>query len=119
MYNILGCITEHKSFEAVCLNRDVLWTALVNLADREDTYLPLRESVPNRTYRYAAYRQYTWWVHNRLGRHVRRVIPSCAVSRIQAEFEEESGEYTVLKGDDDIASEIVQAMDWTKPTEEK
>ena len=86
---------------------------MVNLADREDTHLPPRDNVPNRTYRYAAYRQYTWWVHDRLGRHVRRIIPSCAVSRIRAEFEEESGDYSVFKGDDDIASEITKAMEWS------
>ena len=67
-----------------------------------------------RTYRYAAYRQFTWWVHDRLGRHVRRVIPSCAVSRIWAEFEEEDGNYAVFQGNDKIASEIVNAMEWTQ-----
>lgn len=31
----LSCITEHKSFPAVCLNREVLWIDLVSLHDRE------------------------------------------------------------------------------------
>ena len=67
-----------------------------------------------RTYRYTAYRQFTWWIHRRLGRHVRRIIPSCAVSRIRAEFEEEDGNYTVFKGNDEVTSEIVRAMEWTR-----
>ena len=71
-----------------------------------------------RTYRYAAYRQFTWWVHNRLGRCVRRVIPSCAVSRIRAEFEEESGDYTSFHGDDVVVSEIVKSMEWAKVTDD-
>ena len=29
-----------------------------------------------RSYRYAAYRQFTWWVHGWLGKKVRRVIPA-------------------------------------------
>ena len=97
----------------MCLNKEVLWTSLVNLADREGAYLPPRKNVPNRSYRYAAYRQFTWWVHNRLGRHVRRVIPSCAVSRIRAEFEEDNGNYTYYKdADENVVSEISRAMEW-------
>ena len=99
----------------------MLWTALVNLADREDAYLPLRNNVPNRSYRYASYRQFTWWVHNRLGRHVRRVIPSCAVSRIRAEFEEDDEDYTYtcFKEDGGNVSEIISAMEWTDLKENK
>ena len=36
--------------------------------DRESASLPPRDKVPTRTYRYAAYRQFMWWVHNHLGR---------------------------------------------------
>ena len=69
---------------------------------------------------HAAYRQYMWWVHNRLGRHIRRVIPSCAVSRIRAQFEEEDGCYTGFKGDDEMAvSEVTKAMEWVHVQENK
>ena len=33
-------------------------------------------------YRYAAYCQFTWWVNDRLGRYVRKVIPACVVKAI-------------------------------------
>ena len=48
--NVLGltCITQHESFRAVCLNEDVLWTALASLHDRESAGLPDRQQVPNR-----------------------------------------------------------------------
>ena len=42
------CITEHDDFGAVVLLRNVLWTALVDLLDREGRGLLPRNSVPNR-----------------------------------------------------------------------
>jgi len=57
------------------------------------------------TYRYASYRNYIWWIHGRLGRGNRRVIPSCAVSRIRAEFEEEDGNYSTFMGNDEEENE--------------
>ena len=47
--------------------------------------------------RLAAYRQFTWWTYNRLGKGNRRVIPSCVVSAIRNEYPEESGNYTGFK----------------------
>ena len=48
-----------------------------------------------RTLRLAAYRQFTWWVHTRLGKAVRKVIPSCAVWSIRDAFPEANYEYTL------------------------
>uniref|UniRef100_A0A3B4WFR9 P2X purinoreceptor 7 intracellular domain-containing protein n=1 Tax=Seriola lalandi dorsalis TaxID=1841481 RepID=A0A3B4WFR9_SERLL len=44
--------------------------------------------------RYASYRQFTWWVHGRLGRRIHRLIPSCAVSKIRNIYSEPNGIYT-------------------------
>ena len=46
-----------------------------------------------RTWRVAAYRQFTWWAHGTLGKRRRRVIPSCVVKAIRAQFPEEDGLY--------------------------
>ena len=35
------------------------------------------------SFRYAGYKQFTWRVHNNLGKGVRKVIPSCAVWAIK------------------------------------
>lgn len=45
------------------------------------------------TYRYVAYRQYTYWIHKKLGRKIRIAIPSCAVKKIRESFPSESGSY--------------------------
>lgn len=50
-----------------------------------------------RTWRLAAYRQFTWWVHGILGKKRRRAIPSCVVHAIRKRFPEESGDYVGFK----------------------
>ena len=47
--------------------------------------------------RYAAYRQFGWFVHTRLGREVRRVTPSCVVNKIRAEYASDDGQYVGFK----------------------
>ena len=53
---------------------------------------------------------FTGWVHNFLGKGNQRTIPSCALSRIRAEFKDDNGEYTSFKGNDAEASEITNAL---------
>ena len=57
----------------------------------------------NQSMRYAGYRQYTWWVHNRLGKGVRKVIPTCAIWAIRDAYPEPSKGYVPFKeGKDEI-----------------
>lgn len=69
-----------------------------------------------RTFRYAAYRQFTWFLYAKLGRGVRRVIPSCVVTAIRQKFPESDGSYSIFKGEDNeadvITSEIDEAWQW-------
>ena len=81
------CVTSHSNFSAVCLQDQVLKTTLHMLNDiRGDTI-----NVRNTSMRYAG--QYTWWVHNHLGKGVRKVIPSCAIWTIRDMYPEENGYY--------------------------
>ena len=47
-----------------------------------------------RTFRFAAYRQFTFWIHSKLGKRVRRVVPSCVTIRIRNEYPAPDGIYT-------------------------
>ena len=55
------------------------------------------------SYRYAAYRQFCWFIHSRLGKGVRRVIPSCVISKIRERYPSEDGIYTGFKEGSEIA----------------
>ena len=57
-------------------------------------------------YRYAAYRQFTWWVHNRLGRYVRKVIPARVVKALQAVYPNADGNYAGFRTPDESYSEV-------------
>ena len=46
-----------------------------------------------RSFRYAGYKQFIWWIYRRLGKNKRRAIPSCALWKIRGSFPEESGNY--------------------------
>ena len=70
------CITKPSRFKIVCMEKPVLHASLSAL-----NYLrgDSMENLDNSSYRFAGYKQYTFWVHNYLGKGVRKVIPSCAV----------------------------------------
>lgn len=76
------CITKTEGFQVVCLNKNVLDAAFGTWYHETDENL---ERV-NRSFRFIAYRQYISWVFGYLGKDVRKVIPSCAVSIIRNTF---------------------------------
>ncbi|XP_065060247.1 P2X purinoceptor 7-like [Rhopilema esculentum] len=82
-------ISLSADFKIVCLTRAVLETALSAMNNLRGDKLVIN----NRTLRFAAYKQYTWWVHNRLGKGVRKVIPSCAIWAIRNSFPSENAYY--------------------------
>ena len=63
----------------VCLSKPELDTAL-SVFNRFRGHSI--ENIDNKSYRFAGYKQYIFWVYNYLGKGVRKVIPSCAVSKI-------------------------------------
>ena len=92
-------MVEHATFELVCLNYNVLRTAVSAVVDVTEDFFtePLNHRLLDtsaygsailfvvyclslyRLLRLTAYRQFTDWAHKRLGRHVRMDTPSCVV----------------------------------------
>ena len=70
------CITKPSRFKIVCMKKSVLHASLSALNHLRGDSM---ENLDNSSYRFAGYKQYTFWVHNYLGKGVRKVIPSCAV----------------------------------------
>lgn len=72
-----------------------------------------------RTYRYGAYRQFCWFIHNKLGRGVRRVIPACAVCKIRKEYPSVDGRYTGFKGDAEGGELVEMDFSWIAEIEDE
>ncbi|XP_072022174.1 uncharacterized protein [Amphiura filiformis] len=82
----IRCITLHADFEAICLTPAVL--EMIAALTRERRGYPINEDWSNRLYRLLAYQAYTFWIHGKLGRKNRRVIPACAVNTIRRKWPE-------------------------------
>lgn len=86
-----GCITEAVDFEAVVLRRGVLAVAIRSRNNLRRT--TQREPFTHDLLRHQAYTQFTLWVHDRLGRRVRRVVPACAAHLIHKQYPDATGQY--------------------------
>ena len=79
------------------MDEDNLYMGLVGLYEKYSTFLPTRDSVSTKNYRYISYRHFTWWVHNKLKKHVRRRLPACALRVIRERFPAPDGIYVGFK----------------------
>ena len=81
------CVTVlNANFRSVFLHEEVLKAILGGLNSLGGD----RMNIENRSVRYVGYLICTWWVHNRLGRGVRKAIPSCAVWSIRNVYPEQN-----------------------------
>lgn len=83
------CVTATDAFLVVCTNKDVLGTALGAWHHMNGKNL----EICNKSYRFIAYRQYIWWQYGKLGKGVRRRIPTCVLSKIRQTFPAADGVY--------------------------
>ena len=89
LYTGHNCITESGQFRLACLVKPVLITVLSALNNLQGD--PIEKG--SRALRFAGYKQYTWWVPNRLGKGVHKVIPACAVKEICENYPSEDVKY--------------------------
>ena len=89
----LNCVVGSVEFETLCLNKLVLLNVLTGLHESRGDFIEANCS--NRSFRYAAYKQFIWWVFKNLGKGNRRVIPSCVLWKIRNSFPEPNGIYVL------------------------
>ena len=65
-----------------------------------------------RSYRFAGYKQFSWWVHNQLGKGVRKVIPSCALWSIREKHPSVDGSYIPFKESRDNDARQLYGDNW-------
>ena len=70
------CITLSQQFKTLCLEKLVLKNVLVGLHETWGDLLEKDGKLSNRSLHFAAYKQFIWWVFERLRKNNRRVIPS-------------------------------------------
>ena len=87
------CVTNAEEFKTLCLKASVLKNVLVALHETKGD--ALEKEVRNKSYRFAAYKQYVWWIYNGLGKGNRRVLPSCVLWKIRGVFPENDGRYSL------------------------
>ena len=78
----IECITSYELFHNLCIDRQVVELAIRARCDIRVE--PLDFSMAS--FRKAGYRQFILWEHGYLGKGNRRIIPSCAVKNIRAQY---------------------------------
>ena len=85
------CVTDSIEYSKLCLEPIVLKNVLVGFHETKGD--PLEQNVTNKSMRFAAYKQFIWWIFQRLGKGNRRVIPACVLWKIRNRFPEGNGKY--------------------------
>ena len=91
------CITLHSSFEKVVLNIDTLTAARYHLLLHASSYEKERlKETTNNLWRHIAYKQFVYWINGwvPLGKHNRKIIPSCVIRKIREEYPKADNNYT-------------------------
>lgn len=89
LFNGAKCIAETRGFSLVCLEKDVLETSL----GAWERLVGDRRNVCNKSYRFIAYKQYIWWIYGRLGKDVRKRIPTCVLYKIRTTYPDPNNIY--------------------------
>ena len=87
----------NEDFRQLYLIKVILQNFLTCLHETQGDFLQTTPS--NKSYRFAAYKQFTWFVYKRLGKGNCRVIPSSVVWKIREIFPKEDGLFIPYTGE--------------------
>ena len=87
------CVTRSQQFKTLCFEKLVLKNVLVGLHETTGDPLEKDGKLSNRSLRFEVYKQFIWWVFERLGKNNRRVIPLCILWTIRKLYPEANGQY--------------------------
>ena len=90
----VSCIANSTEFKILCTRKSVLENVLVGLHEIKGDCL--EEKWSNRSLRYAAYKQFVWWVFKYLGKGNRRVLPSCVLWKIRGMYPQPDNDYVLF-----------------------
>ena len=88
-----SCVIKSIELQTLCINKLVLENVLTGLHELWGDYM--EKTWSNWSLRYAAYKQFIWWVFKSLSKGKRRVIPSCTLWRIRKLYPEPNKEYNL------------------------
>ncbi|XP_060882052.1 uncharacterized protein LOC132953700, partial [Metopolophium dirhodum] len=97
------CVTATASFEKIILAEEILNITRQQMIMKTKNKLKKKQlsalEVPNKTWRYICYVQFTHWVNSwtSLGKGVRVVIPACVINKIRNKYPEKDGLYVGFK----------------------
>ena len=80
----ISYIIQSKEFGMLCMSETVLKNVLTGVCETRGDHL--ENTFSNRLLRYAAYKQFIWWVFKQLGKGNRRIIPRVHYGRLGSIF---------------------------------
>ena len=94
------CVLMCEEFQTLCLDKVILNNGLTGLHETRGD--PIEDNFPNRSLRYATYKEFMWWVFKKLRKGNRRLIPLCALWKIRELYPEADENYVMyLEGKQD------------------
>ena len=75
------CISDTDGFHDVCMNKNIL-----EALGAWHHFSGEQSVLCNKSFRFIAYKQYIWWIYGKLGKDIRKPIPSCIVNKVRNIF---------------------------------
>ena len=99
-----------KQFQKLCYEKRVLKTVWVGLHEAKGDPLEKSNKIKNRSLRFAAYKQFVWWIYKRTGKRNRRVLASFFLWKIKQHYPEANRQYVLCNKGKKIKIKILSTL---------